>query len=708
MATEAATLSLRGISGKGLGAPVLLVMMLAMVIIPLPPIALDMFFTFNITLSLVVLMVTIYALRPLDFGIFPTVLLVTTLLRLALNVASTRVVLLNGHTGTGAAGKVIESFGEFVVGGNYAVGLVVFAILVIINFVVVTKGAGRVSEVSARFTLDAMPGKQMAIDADMNAGLITQDEARTRREEIGREADFYGAMDGASKFVRGDAIAGILILFINIVGGLAIGTLQFDLPISDALHNYTLLTIGDGLVAQIPSLVLSSATAIIVTRVSSKQKMSDQVFEQLFGNPMVLAVSGGIIGFMGLIPGMPNLAFLSLAAAAGTGAWFTWKRQQQELLPAEGPSEAESTPPEARDLSWDDVGPVDIIGLEVGYRLIPLVDRAQGGQMMDRIKGVRKKLSQELGFLVQPVHIRDNLELSPNAYRILLMGVPVGEAEIYPDRDLAINPGRVFGTIQGIETRDPAFGLEAIWILPSERDNARTLGYTVVDASTVVATHLSELLQSHAHELIGHEEVQQLLDVLAKAAPKLVEDLVPKTLSIGVVLKVLQNLLEERIPIRDMRTIAEALAETGPRSQDPGALTAAVRVALGRSIIQHINGMGSEVPVITLDPSLEQILQSSIQAVSEGGAGIEPGLAERMHRSLAESAHRQEAAGQAAILLVSPPLRPWLARLVRHSIPALQVLGYNEIPDNKQIKVVANIGTEAPSLGVEQNGSLTG
>jgi len=707
MATEAATLSLRGISGKGLGAPVLLVMMLAMVIIPLPPIALDMFFTFNITLSLVVLMVTIYALRPLDFGIFPTVLLVTTLLRLALNVASTRVVLLNGHTGTGAAGKVIESFGEFVVGGNYAVGLVVFAILVIINFVVVTKGAGRVSEVSARFTLDAMPGKQMAIDADMNAGLISQDEARTRREEIGREADFYGAMDGASKFVRGDAIAGILILFINIVGGLAIGTLQFDLPISDALHNYTLLTIGDGLVAQIPSLVLSSATAIIVTRVSSKQKMSDQVFEQLFGNPMVLAVSGGIIGFMGLIPGMPNLAFLSLAAAAGTGAWFTWKRQQQELLPAEGPSEAESTPPEARDLSWDDVGPVDIIGLEVGYRLIPLVDRAQGGQMMDRIKGVRKKLSQELGFLVQPVHIRDNLELSPNAYRILLMGVPVGEAEIYPDRDLAINPGRVFGTIQGIETRDPAFGLEAVWILPSERDNARTLGYTVVDASTVVATHLSELLQSHAHELIGHEEVQQLLDVLAKAAPKLVEDLVPKTLSIGVVLKVLQNLLEERIPIRDMRTIAEALAETGPRSQDPGALTAAVRVALGRSIIQHINGMGSEVPVITLDPSLEQILQSSIQAVSEGGAGIEPGLAERMHRSLAESAHRQEAAGQAAILLVSPPLRPWLARLVRHSIPALQVLGYNEIPDNKQIKVVANIGTEAPSLGVEQNGSRT-
>jgi len=707
MATEAATLSFRDVARSGLGAPILLVMMLAMVIVPLPPIALDMFFTFNITLSLAILMVTVYALRPLDFGVFPTVLLVTTLLRLALNVASTRVVLLNGHTGTAAAGKVIESFGDFVVGGNYAVGLVVFSILVIINFVVVTKGAGRVSEVSARFTLDAMPGKQMAIDADLNAGLITQDEARARREDVTREADFYGAMDGASKFVRGDAIAGILILFINIIGGLAIGTLQFDLPLADALRNYTLLTIGDGLVAQIPSLVLSSATAIIVTRVSGETEMSNQVMNQLFGNPMVLAVVGGIMGFMGVIPGMPNFAFLTLGAAAGAGAYYSWRKQQQERVPAETPPVEAETPAEARDLSWEDVGPVDIIGLEVGYRLIPLVDRSQGGQMMDRIKGVRKKLSQELGFLVQPVHIRDNLELSPNAYRILLMGVPVGEAEIYPDRELAINPGRVFGTLQGIETRDPAFGLEAVWISPSERDNAQTLGYTVVDASTVVATHLSELLQSHAHELIGHEEVQQLLDVLAKTAPKLVEDLVPQTLSIGIVLKVLQNLLEERIPVKDMRTIAEALAEAGARSQDPGALTAAVRVSLGRSIVQHINGMGSELQVITLDPTLEQILQTSIQGIAEGGAGIEPGLAERMHQSLLESARRQESAGQPAVLLVTPAIRSWLARLVRHSIPMLHVLAYNEIPDNKQIKVVANIGTEAPSLGVQQGGTAT-
>jgi len=705
MTSEAAYMSLRSISRQGLGAPLLLVMMLAMVIIPLPPFALDMFFTFNITLSLVILMVTIYALRPLDFGVFPTVLLVTTLLRLALNVASTRVVLLNGHTGTGSAGKVIEAFGEFVVGGNYAVGLVVFAILVIINFVVVTKGAGRVSEVSARFTLDAMPGKQMAIDADLNAGLVTQDEARTRREEVTREADFYGAMDGASKFVRGDAIAGILILFINIIGGLAIGTLQYDLPVADALHNYTLLTIGDGLVAQIPSLVLSSATAIIVTRVSSEHKMTDQVMEQLFGNPMVLAVSAGVIGFMGLIPGMPNLAFLSLAALAGAGAYFAWRRQQSELLPAADQRQVDEAPAEPRDLSWDDVAPVDIIGLEVGYRLIPLVDRAQGGQMMDRIKGVRKKLSQELGFLVQPVHIRDNLELAPNAYRILLMGVPVGEAEVYPDRDLAINPGRVFGTIQGVETKDPAFGLNAVWIPRAERDNAQTLGYTVVDASTVVATHLSEILHIHAHELIGHEEVQQLLDVLAKTAPKLVEDLVPNRLSIGVVLRVLQNLLEERIPVRDMRTIAETLAEASSRSQDPGALTAAARTALGRSIIQHINGMGPELEVITLDPSLEQLLHKSVQAISEGGAGIEPGLAERMHRSLVESAQRQETAGHAPVLLVTPPIRPWLAKLVRHSIPGLHVLAYNEIPDNKQIKVVANIGKDAPGLGVQKHGS---
>ena len=700
MNANAMTLDVRELIRNGLGAPVLLVMMLAMMVIPLPPLALDMLFTFNIALSLVVLMAVIYAMRPLDFGAFHTVLLVATLLRLALNVASTRVVLLEGHQGTGAAGKVIEAFGEFVVGGNYAVGLVVFVILVIINFVVVTKGAGRVSEVSARFTLDAMPGKQMAIDADLNAGIISQDEARARREEVAREADFYGAMDGASKFVRGDAIAGILILVINIIGGLSVGMLQHGLDFDAALHNYTLLTIGDGLVAQIPSLVLSTATAIIVTRVSSSQSMGQQVIHQLFGNPMALAVTSGVIGLLGLIPGMPNLAFLTLA---GLGGWLAWWLSQQrvraEAEPEETPPEPEPSP-EARDLSWDDVAPVDIIGLEVGYRLIPLVDRNQGGPLMERIKGVRKKLSQELGFLIQPVHIRDNLDLAPNAYRITLNGVPVGEAEIHPELELAINPGQVFGTIQGTPTRDPAFGLEAVWIHPDQRDEAQAMGYTVVDASTVVATHLSAILQENAAELLGHEEVQHLLDTLAKSAPKLVEDLVPNALPLGVVVKVLQNLLRERVPIRDLRTIAETLAEHAGRTQDADNLTAAVRVALGRSIIQHINGLAEELPVITLDPGLEQLLLQSIQNGQEG-AGFEPGLAEQMHRALAEKTQEQEVNGQPAVLLVAPPIRGWMARLVRHSIPALHVLAYSEVPDNKKIKVIATVG-QAPS-GLQQS-----
>lgn len=700
MSESALTLNFRDLVRNGLGAPILLVLMLAMMVVPLPPLALDMLFTFNISLSLVVLMVTIYALRPLDFGVFPTVLLVATLMRLALNVASTRVVLLEGHTGTGAAGKVIEAFGEFVVGGNYAVGLVVFAILVIINFVVVTKGAGRVSEVSARFTLDAMPGKQMAIDADLNAGLITQEEARARREDVTREADFYGAMDGASKFVRGDAIAGILILFINILGGLGIGMIQHDLAFADALRNYTLLTIGDGLVAQIPSLVLSTATAIIVTRVSSSQNMGEQVVSQLFDNPAALGVTSGVLGLLGIIPGMPNLAFLSLAGAGGFATWWLMERKKQAGTEEAEAPEAPEPPPEARDLSWEDVGPVDVIGLEVGYRLIPLVDRNQGGPLMERIKGVRKKLSQELGFLIQPVHIRDNLDLPPNAYRITLNGVPVGEAEIHPDQELAINPGQVFGTVPGTPTRDPAFGLEAVWITPDQHDNAQAMGYTVVDASTVVATHLSNLLQENAAQLLGHEEVQHLLDNLARTAPKLVEDLVPKALPLGVVVKVLQNLLAERVPIRDLRTIAETLAEHAPRTQDAENLTAAVRAALGRSIVQHINGLANELPVIALDPALEQILLNTIQGAQDGGAGFEPGLAEQLHRALAEKANQQEMNGQPAVLLVAPPIRGWLARLVRHSIPNLHVLSYNEVPDNKQIKVVATVG-QAPT-GLEQ------
>jgi flagellar biosynthesis protein FlhA len=697
---QANVIDFRGIGRSNLGVPILLVMLLAMVVLPLPPLLLDMFFTFNISLALVVILAGVYSRKPLDFAVFPTVLLLATLLRLALNVASTRVVLLEGHTGTDAAGRVIEAFGDFVVGGNYAVGLVVFIILVIINFVVVTKGAGRISEVSARFTLDAMPGKQMAIDADLNAGLITQEEAKDRREEVVQEADFYGAMDGASKFVRGDAVAGILILVINIVGGLTIGMLQHDMAFADAMRNYTLLTIGDGLVAQIPSLILSTSAAIMVTRVSTSQDMGQQILGQLFADPRTLAITAGVIGTIGLIPGMPNLAFISLAAVCGATAYYIARRQQQpKAQPAaastakekEAGEQEEKQSSESRDLSWDDVVPVDTIGLEVGYKLIPLVDKNQGGQLMSRIKGVRKKLTQELGFLIAPVHIRDNLELPPNGYRITVMGVTAGEAAIHVDRDLAINPGQVYGSLEGIPGKDPAFDLEAVWINPGQREHAQTLGYTVVDASTVVATHLSHILHSNAAKLLGREEVQNLLDNLGKTMPKLVEEL-PDTVPPSVMVRVLQNLLEENIPIRDMRTIAETLAEQGAKSQDPAVLTAAVRRSMGRLILQQINGIAQDLSVIVLDPELERILHEALQAGGESGAGLEPGLAEKLHRSLAESAQRQEMAGQTPVLLISEPLRNMIARFVRHSIPSLNVLSYNEVPDDKQIKVVASVG----------------
>lgn len=677
---------------NGLGVPLLIVMMLSMMVVPLPPFLLDILFTFNISLSLIILLAGVYVNRPLQFAVFPTVILIATLLRLSLNIASTRVVLLNGHNGTDAAGKVIQAFGEFVIGGNTAVGLVIFLILVIINFVVVTKGATRVAEVRARFTLDSMPGKQMAIDADLNAGVITQDEARGRRDEVAQEADFYGSMDGAGKFVRGDAIAGILILLITIIGGLTVGMLQHDMDFRDALNNYTLLTIGDGLVAQVPSLLLSTAVGLMVTRVSSAQDMGKQVVSQLFDNPKALAVTAGIIGSIGLIPGMPNFSFLLIAGLAGWGAYWIAKRNKLAEQVSAEPAPV-TTSPQPKELSWDDVTPVDLIGLEVGYRLIPLVDKNQGGQLMTRIRGVRKKLSQDLGFLIPPVHIRDNLDLTPNAYRISLMGVIVGEAEIHPDRDLAINPGQVFGTVQGIGTKDPAFGLDAVWVEPAQKEHAQSLGYTVVDSSTVAATHLSQLLQRHADELLGHEEVQHLLDNLAKVAPKLVEDLVPKALSLGVVLKVLQNLLQEGIPIRDIRTIAETLAENSPTSQDPGMLTAAVRVALGRSIVQQISGTGGDMSVMTLDPALEQILQQSVVGGHDQATGIEPGLADKFLSSLREHTQRQEANGNTAILLVAASIRALLARFVKHSVPNLHVLAFNEIPDNKQIVITATVGS---------------
>ena len=677
---------------NGLGVPLLVMTIIAMMVLPLPAFLLDVLFTFNISLSLIILLAVIYVRRALEFAAFPTVLLGATLLRLGLNVASTRIVLINGHTGAHAAGHVIAAFGQFVVGGNYAVGMVVFIVLVIINFVVITKGAGRISEVSARFTLDAMPGRQMAIDADLNAGIITQPEAIVRRQEVREEADFYGAMDGASKFVRGDAIAGILIVFINLFGGTIIGAAQHGMSLSDAGKTYALLTIGDGLVAQIPALLLSVAVAILVTRVSRSHDMGQQIMSQVLGQPRALGVTGGILGLLGIIPGMPNLVFLVMASACGVGAYFLSKqRASEKKAAATAPVAAPPTPLDQRELSWDAVEPVDLIGLEVGYRLIPLGDRNQGGELMGRIKGVRKKLSEELGFLVQAVHIRDNLELGPNSYRITILGAPVGESEVFPERELAINPGQVSGTLPGSATKDPAFGLDAIWVDKSRREQAQAQGYTVVDASSVIATHLSHLLQSHAHELLGHEEVQQLLNRLGKTAPKLIEDLVPKLLPMSVVVKVLQNLLLERVPIRNLRTICEALAELAPKTQDPLALVAGVRIALGRSIVQSIGGLREELPVITLDPGLEQLLQDSM--VGGGDApGFEPSLADRVQTALSDSTRRQEAAGEPAVLLVAPKIRPWVARLMRYSTPTLSVLAYNEIPENRRIRVIAAVG----------------
>jgi flagellar biosynthesis protein FlhA len=677
---------------NGLGVPLLVMVVLAMMVLPLPAFLLDVFFTFNISLSIMILLAVIYVRRALEFATFPTVLLGATLLRLGLNVASTRIVLINGHTGSHAAGHVIAAFGQFVVGGNYAVGMVVFTVLVIINFVVITKGAGRISEVSARFTLDAMPGRQMAIDADLNAGIITQAEAIVRRQEVREEADFYGAMDGASKFVRGDAIAGILIVFINLFGGTIIGAAQHGMSLAEAGRTYALLTIGDGLVAQIPALLLSVAVAILVTRVSRPHDMSQQIMAQVLGQPKALGVTSGILTLLGIIPGMPNFVFLSMAAVCALGAYFLSKRKASDKAAAAAPTAAVTVPSEQRELSLDDVEPVDLIGLEVGYRLIPLVDRNQGGELMGRIKGVRKKLSEELGFLVQPVHIRDNLELGPNSYRITVLGAPVGESEVFPDRELAINPGQVSGTLAGSATKDPAFGLEAVWIEKSRHEQAQGQGYTVVDASSVIATHLSHLLQSHAHELLGHEEVQQLLSRLGKSAPKLIEDLVPKLLPMSVVVKVLQYLLLERVPIRNLRTICETLAELAPKTQDPVALVAAVRIALGRSIVQNIGGLRLELPVITLDPALEQTLQDSMASGTDSAPGFEPGLADRIQTALADSTRRQEAAGEPAVLLVAPKIRPWIARLMRHSTPSLAVLAYNEIPENRRIRVIAAVG----------------
>ena len=677
---------------KPLGIPALVLLIIAMLILPLPTFLLDILFTLNIMIALIVIMIAIHTEKPLDFSAFPAVLLFATMLRLSLNVASTRIVLVNGHEGTDAAGKVIEAFGKFVISGNYLVGFIIFGILMIINFIVVTKGAGRVSEVIARFTLDAMPGKQMAIDADLNSGVIDQDEAKKRRTEISQESDFFGSMDGASKFVRGDAVAGLLILIINILGGLIIGMTQYDMSLTDAGEIYVLLTVGDGLVAQIPSLILSLATAIVVTRVTTSESMTEQTTGQL-ANPSALFITAGILTVLGIIPGMPSMVFIMLATICAAIGFLVYRsnptrdESEDELLLDTGVQATDE-----QEINWGDVSQVDLVSLDIGYGLIPLVNTETGGQLLTRVKGVRKKLSTELGFLVQPVRIRDNLDLEPNTYHLMVNGVVRGRGESYAGKELAINPGHVSTPLEGIATKEPAFGLEAYWIEPSQRDYARTLGYTVVDAPTAIATHLNSILYQAAPELLGHDEVQQLLDKTAERSPKLIENLVPNKLSLATVTRVLQNLLRDGVSVRDMRTILEVLNEEGAKIQDPDELTALVRPKLGRMIVQSLVDMTEEMPVMTLDPQLEQMLHNAVQQSHQTKTlTIDPELAESLFKSMRQETQKIEEQGKPAILVVSPAVRAWLANLARPRIPDLTVLSYTEIPEDQAVNVIATV-----------------
>jgi flagellar biosynthesis protein FlhA len=680
-----------------MAAPIVVLMVLVMMVLPLPPLVLDIFFTFNIAMALMVMMVSATMIRPLDFAAFPSVLLLTTLLRLSLNVASTRIVLMQGHTGTGAAGRVIEAFGHVLIGGNFAVGIIVFAILVIINFVVITKGAERIAEVGARFTLDAMPGKQMAIDADLNAGLIDENEAKRRRRETGEEAEFHGSMDGASKFVRGDAMAGILILFINIIGGFIIGVAQHDLSAADAASTYVLLAVGDALVAQIPALLISVAAAVVVSRVGKEQDVGQQIVQQLFRNPKVMGVAAGVIGLLGMIPGMPF--FIFVPASAGMG-WATYRmylaEQAEKNKPKQVDKPAESSNPNG-EASWEDLQPVDTLGLEVGYRLIQLVDTDRGGDLLTRIKGVRRKFAQEVGFLPPSVHIKDNLELRPSVYRITLRGAVVGEGEVFPGMLMAINPGHVTNALPGTAATDPAFGLPAVWVEERQREAAQMAGYTVVDSSTVLATHLSHLMQLHAAKLLGRVETQQLVEHVTKLAPKLIEDVVPKMVGIATLQKVLQLLLEEGVHIRDMRSIIETLAEQTAQAPqiatDGTELARRIRIGLAPAIVQQIYGPVKELDVIAIEPDLERLLTQAL--TSANGPMLDPGVADHLTRQAADASQRQENLGHPACLLVPDQIRPSVARLLKRAAPRLKVLGHSEIPETHSIRIGTLIGGHA-------------
>ncbi|WP_042871312.1 flagellar biosynthesis protein FlhA [Dickeya poaceiphila] len=682
--------NMKGSQWQVMAGPVLILLILSMMVLPLPPFVLDLLFTFNIALSIMVLLVAMFTQRTLDFAAFPTILLFSTLLRLSLNVASTRIILMDGHTGAGAAGHVVEAFGHFLVGGNFAIGIVVFIILVLINFMVITKGAGRIAEVGARFTLDGMPGKQMAIDADLNAGLIGEDEAKKRRSEVTQEADFYGSMDGASKFVRGDAIAGLMIMAINIIGGLLVGVVQHNMVLGQAVENYTLLTIGDGLVAQIPALVISTAAGVIVTRVSTDQDVGQQMVTQLFSNPRVMILSAGVLGLIGLVPGMPNFVFLLFTGALLGFAWWIRKGESKAAFAATEAAAATPVAPQVVEASWSDVQLEDPLGMEVGYRLIPMVDFQQNGELLGRIRSIRKKFAQEMGFLPPVVHIRDNLDLQPASYRILMKGVEIGSGEAHPGRWMAINPGNAVGTLPGDLTKDPAFGLPAIWIESALKEQAQTQGYTVVEASTVVATHLNHLLSLHASELFGRQEAQQLMDRVSQEMPKLTEDFIPGVVTLTTLHKVLQNLLSEQVSIRDMRTVIETLAEHAPVQTDPNELTTAARIALGRAITQQWFPGDTELQVIGLDGALERLLLQALQ----GGGGLEPGLSDRLLEQARQALQRQEVLGAPPVLLVNHALRGLLSRFLRRSLPQIAVLSNLEISDSRQIRMTSMIGGE--------------
>ncbi|HWR76219.1 MAG TPA: flagellar biosynthesis protein FlhA [Thiobacillus sp.] len=666
-----------------LAVPGLVLLILAMMVLPLPTFMLDVLFTLNIALAMIVMLVSLNARRPLDFSVFPTVLLLTTLLRLSLNVASTRIILMQGHTGPDAAGKVIESFGNFLVGGNYVVGFVVFLILVIINFVVITKGAGRIAEVAARFTLDSMPGKQLAVDADLNAGFINESEARGRRHEIGREADFYGAMDGASKFVRGDAIAGIIILLVNLVGGVLVGLFQHNLGLSEALGRYALLTVGDGLVTQIPALIISTAAGIVVSRASSEQDLSREFSTQIFGRPQTLYVAAAVLGALGVIPGTPHLAFLTIAVVlGGLGYWLM--RRQNTVFEAE-PLELIEAEPMSLDVTWDDIPPVDVLALEVGYRLIPLVDRNQGGAALAKITEARRRFATDMGLVVPLIRVRDNLDLKPSSYRITLKGVDVAHGELPSGQVLAVDMGDVLGRLDGAPGMDPLTGLAGIWIEAGREEEAELRGFVVLTAAELIARQVEAVFRQHAPELLGRTEVQQLLDTLARSHPGLVEDVTPRHLPLTSVQAVLQQLIAENVSIRDTRTLFETLAARAPKSQAIDELVESVRAALGRSIVDRLFEGSNTLQVIGLAAATETRLLNEMG--DEGEALLSPATLDALNDAAERALAEQEGAGYPPVLLTSPGLRAMLSRLLRRTLPRLSVIAYAEVPADKMVQV---------------------